>query len=81
MFTHDIGMYGALVAPVIPACTVPGPYRIPNIHSEFRAAYINLQPTSAARGAGRPQGVLVIGGADDGPHGRDPRRCGLSAPA
>jgi carbon-monoxide dehydrogenase large subunit len=53
-------MYGALVAPVITACTVPGPYRIPNIHSEFRAVYTHLQPTSAVRGAGRPQGVLVM---------------------
>jgi carbon-monoxide dehydrogenase large subunit len=60
VFTHDIGMYGALVAPVITACTVPGPYRIPNIHSEFRAVYTHLQPTSAVRGAGRPQGVLVM---------------------
>ena len=60
VFTHDIGMYGALVAPVITACTVPGPYRIPNIHSEVRAAYTNLQPTGAVRGAGRPQGVLVM---------------------
>ena len=42
------------------ACTAPGPYRIPNIHSEFRAVYTNLQPTSAVRGAGRPQGVLVM---------------------
>jgi carbon-monoxide dehydrogenase large subunit len=50
VFTHDIGMYGALVAPVITACTVPGPYRIPNIHSELRAVYTNLQPTSAVRG-------------------------------
>ncbi len=60
VFTHDIGLYGALVAPVITACTVPGPYRIPNIHSEVRAAYTNLQPSSAVRGAGRPQGVLVM---------------------
>jgi aerobic carbon-monoxide dehydrogenase large subunit len=60
VFTHDIGMYGALVAPVITACTVPGPYRIPNIHSELRAAYTNLQPSGAVRGAGRPQGVLVM---------------------
>jgi carbon-monoxide dehydrogenase large subunit len=60
VFTHDIGMYGALVAPVITACTVPGPYRIPNIHSELRAVYTNLQPTGAVRGAGRPQGVLVM---------------------
>jgi carbon-monoxide dehydrogenase large subunit len=60
VFTHDIGMYGALVAPVISACTVPGPYRIPNIHSEVRAAYTNLQPSGAVRGAGRPQGVFVM---------------------
>ena len=60
VFTHDIGMYGALVAPIITACTVPGPYRIPNIHSEVRAAYTNLQPSGAVRGAGRPQGVLVM---------------------
>src|SRR6185503_3241615 len=60
VFTHDIGMYGALVSPVITACTVPGPYRIPNIHSEVWAAYTNLQPTGAVRGAGRPQGVLVM---------------------
>jgi carbon-monoxide dehydrogenase large subunit len=60
VFTHDIGMYGALVAPVITGCTVPGPYRIPNIHSEVRAAYTHLQPSGAVRGAGRPQGVLVM---------------------
>jgi carbon-monoxide dehydrogenase large subunit len=60
VFTHDIGMWGALVAPVISGCTVPGPYRIPNIHSEVRAAYTNLQPSGAVRGAGRPQGVLVM---------------------
>jgi carbon-monoxide dehydrogenase large subunit len=60
VFTHDIGMYGALVAPVITACTVPGPYRIPSIHSEVRAVYTTLGPTSAVRGAGRPQGVLVM---------------------
>jgi carbon-monoxide dehydrogenase large subunit len=60
VFTHDIGMWGALVAPVISACTVPGPYRIPSIHSEVRAAYTNLQPSGAVRGAGRPQGVFVM---------------------
>jgi carbon-monoxide dehydrogenase large subunit len=60
IFVHDIGMYGALVAPVITACTVPGPYKIPNIHSELTAVYTNLQPTGAVRGAGRPQGVFVM---------------------
>src|SRR5438093_5203868 len=53
-------MYGALVAPVITGCTVPGPYKIPNIHSEFTAVYTNMQPSGAVRGAGRPQGVLMM---------------------
>jgi aerobic carbon-monoxide dehydrogenase large subunit len=60
VFTHDLGLYGALVAPVISMCTVVGPYKIPNIHTEFYAAYTNLQPSGAVRGAGRPQGVLVM---------------------
>ena len=60
VFTNDLGIYGALVAPVITMCTVVGPYRIPNIHSEFYAAYTNLPPSGAVRGAGRPQGVLVM---------------------
>jgi carbon-monoxide dehydrogenase large subunit len=60
VFTHDLGLYGALVAPVISMCTVVGPYKIPNIHTEFYAAYTNLPPSGAVRGAGRPQGVLVM---------------------
>src|SRR5262249_5976635 len=51
VFTHDIGMYGALVSPVITACTVPGPDRIPSIHSELRAAYTHPQPTGPVAGA------------------------------
>jgi aerobic carbon-monoxide dehydrogenase large subunit len=60
VFGHDVGVYGALVAPIITGCTVPGPYKIPNIHSEFKAVYTNLQQTGAVRGAGRPQGVFVM---------------------
>ena len=60
VFTNDLGIYGALVAPVITMCTVVGPYKVPNIHSEFYAAYTNLPPSGAVRGAGRPQGVLVM---------------------
>jgi carbon-monoxide dehydrogenase large subunit len=60
VFTHDLGLYGALIAPVISMCTVVGPYRIANIHSEFYAAYTNLPPSGAVRGAGRPQGVLAM---------------------
>jgi carbon-monoxide dehydrogenase large subunit len=53
-------LYGALIAPVISMCTVVGPYKIANIHSEFYAAYTNLPPSGAVRGAGRPQGVLAM---------------------
>ena len=60
VFTHDIGMYGALVSPVITACTVPGPYRIPNIHSEVTRGVHQPPAHGAVRGAGRPQGVLVM---------------------
>jgi carbon-monoxide dehydrogenase large subunit len=60
VFTHDLGIYGALVAPVISMCTVIGPYKVKNIHSEFYATYSNLPPTGAVRGAGRPQAVLVM---------------------
>jgi aerobic carbon-monoxide dehydrogenase large subunit len=41
-------------------CTVIGPYKIANIHSEFYTAYTNLPPSGAVRGAGRPQAVLVM---------------------
>jgi aerobic carbon-monoxide dehydrogenase large subunit len=60
VFTHDLGLYGALVAPVISMCTVVGPYVIPNIHTEFYATYTTLPPSGAVRGAGRPQGVLAM---------------------
>ena len=42
------------------ARTVPGPYKIPNIHIEFYAIFTNMVPTSAVRGAGRPQGVFAM---------------------
>jgi carbon-monoxide dehydrogenase large subunit len=60
VFLHDTGASGILVSPVITSCTVPGPYRIRNIHTEFRAVYTNLQPSGAVRGAGRPQGTFVM---------------------
>src|SRR5262249_27893353 len=60
VFLHDAGASGILVTPIITSCTVPGPYRIANIHTEFRAVYTNLQPTGAVRGAGRPQATFVM---------------------
>jgi carbon-monoxide dehydrogenase large subunit len=61
VFYSDMGAYGtSLIVPTIAGCTVPGPYRIPNLHIEFTAVFTNKVPQSAVRGAGRPQGVYVM---------------------
>lgn len=61
VYTHDMGAYAnSLIVPTIAGTTVPGPYRIPNLHIEFTAVLTNAVPTSAVRGAGRPQGVFVM---------------------
>jgi carbon-monoxide dehydrogenase large subunit len=46
--------------PNISGTTVPGPYKIPNLHIEYRAVYTTMPPVTAVRGAGRPQGVWVM---------------------
>ena len=71
VFTHDIGMYGALVAPSSP----PAPSR-PVSHSEhpLRARRGVHPPAADGRRAGRRSPAGCAGdGAHDGPHGRDPR--------
>jgi carbon-monoxide dehydrogenase large subunit len=62
VFLHDQGAYAnnGLQVPNISGTTVPGPYKIPNLHIEYRAVYTTLPPVSAVRGAGRPQGVFVM---------------------
>lgn len=61
VFEHDQGAYCVgLQVPTITLSTLPGPYRIPNIHSELIACYTNMVPTSSLRGAGRPQAVVVM---------------------
>jgi carbon-monoxide dehydrogenase large subunit len=62
VFLHDQGAYAnnGLQVPNIAGTTVPGPYKIPNLHIEYRAVYTNLPPVTAVRGAGRPQGVFVM---------------------
>ena len=60
VFEHDQGAYCVgLQVPTITMSTLPGPYKIPNIHSELVACYTNMVPTSSLRGAGRPQAVAV----------------------
>jgi carbon-monoxide dehydrogenase large subunit len=61
VFQHDQGAYCAgLQVPMITLSTLPGQYRIPNIHSELIACYTNMVPTSSVRGAGRPQAVVAM---------------------
>ena len=73
VFKHDQGAYCAgLQVPMITLSTLPGPYRIPNIHTELSPVYTNMVPTSSVRGAGRPQAV-VRDGAHDRPDRRAPR--------
>lgn len=61
VFVSDVGAYVVtLNVPTIAGATVPGPYRIPNLHIEFTAVFTNKVPQSSVRGAGRPTGVFVM---------------------
>jgi aerobic carbon-monoxide dehydrogenase large subunit len=61
VFEHDQGAYCAgLQVPTITLSTLPGQYRIPNIHTELIGCYTNMVPTSSVRGAGRPQAVVAM---------------------
>jgi carbon-monoxide dehydrogenase large subunit len=61
VFKHDQGAYCAgLQVPMITLSTLPGQYRIPNIHTELFGCYTNMVPTSSVRGAGRPQAVHTM---------------------
>lgn len=61
VFLHDAGAYASsLIVPLIAGTTVPGPYKIPNLHIEFTSLFTNKVPSNAVRGAGRPQGVFVM---------------------
>ncbi|MDR5683482.1 MAG: xanthine dehydrogenase family protein molybdopterin-binding subunit [Armatimonadota bacterium] len=62
VFLYDAGAYipYGLIVPIVAECTLPGPYRIPNYHAEFRAVFTNKTMVSPYRGAGRPHGVFVM---------------------
>lgn len=62
VFLHDAGAYIAygLIVPIVASTTLPGPYRIPNYHAEFKAVFTNKTQVSPYRGAGRPHGVFVM---------------------
>ncbi len=62
VFLFDSGAYipYGLVVPIVASATLPGPYKIPHYHCEFRAVFTNKTIVSPYRGAGRPHGVFVM---------------------
>lgn len=61
-FLHDNGAYTpyGVVVPQITSCQLPGPYKVPNYHVEFRSVYTNKMTVSPYRGAGRPHACFVM---------------------
>ncbi|HWV07464.1 xanthine dehydrogenase family protein molybdopterin-binding subunit [Ralstonia sp.] len=66
-FLHDSGAfmpYGIIVAHVS-ATSIAGPYRIPNLHVEFKSIYTPTVPVTPYRGCGRPHACFAIERAMD----------------
>ncbi len=61
-FLHDHGAYTpyGIIVPLITACQLPGPYKVPNYAVEFRSVYTNTVPVTPYRGAGRPHACFVM---------------------
>jgi carbon-monoxide dehydrogenase large subunit len=62
IFLYDAGAYCpyGVIVPIVAGTTLPGPYRIPHYHCEFKAVFTNKTSVSPYRGAGRPHGVFVM---------------------
>lgn len=62
VFLYDSGAYipYGIIVPIVASTTLPGPYKIPNYHCEFKAIFTNKTIVSPYRGAGRPHGVFVM---------------------
>ncbi|MFP6682575.1 MAG: xanthine dehydrogenase family protein molybdopterin-binding subunit [Gammaproteobacteria bacterium] len=60
----DLGPYCLLFGPIIPTAVYStilcGVYTIPAMYSEAKLAFSNTTPTSAYRGAGRPEAIYTI---------------------
>jgi CO/xanthine dehydrogenase Mo-binding subunit len=61
-FLTDTGAYNpyGLTISINTQCTLLGPYRVPNYHSEFRMVFTNKPIVTPVRGAGRQHGVFVM---------------------
>ncbi len=62
VFLCDTGAYNpyGLTIAINTQCTLLGPYRVPNYHSEFRMVFTNKPIVTPVRGAGRQHGVFVM---------------------
>ena len=61
-FLYDSGAY-CPYGPINAQCAqaiLPGPYRIPAVHTEYEAVYTNTPIVSPYRGAGQPHGNFVM---------------------
>ena len=61
-FLYDSGAY-CPYGPINAECAqavLPGPYRIPAVHTEYTAVYTNTPIVSPYRGAGQPHGNFVM---------------------
>ena len=62
VFLHDTGAYTpyGIVVPIITSTQLPGPYKVPNYHSDMTVVYTNTPSVSPYRGAGRPHACFVM---------------------
>ncbi len=63
----DVGAYNSwgIVLPYNTVAHLLGPYRIRNLHVDFRAVVTNKTPNAPYRGAGRPEAVFAMDRAVD----------------
>ena len=61
-FVHDNGAFThyGMIAPLITATQLPGPYKLPHYRVRFRSVYTTTVQVSPYRGAGRPHAVFVM---------------------
>ena len=61
-FVHDNGAFThyGMIAPLITATQLPGPYKLPNYRVEFRSVYTNTVQVTPYRGAARPHAVFTM---------------------
>ena len=61
-FVHDNGAFThyGMIAPLITATQLPGPYKLPNYRVEFRSVYTTTVQVTPYRGAARPHAVFTM---------------------